>query len=101
MRWPRRRAKAPALTADQWLAGIRRVVDGATVHHQHVIEHKPIPKPETASVFINRMDGSTVWRGFIQCGPRYRTRIQVPLGSINPDKFSPGEFIDLEFEWER
>lgn len=77
------------------------MVDGSTINHQHVIKHEPIPKPESACVVINRMDGSPAWRGFIQCGPRYRTRMQIPLSSINPDKFSPGEFIDLDFEWER
>lgn len=100
MRWPRRK-RTPVLTADQWLSGIQRVIGGSTVHHEHVIKHEPIPKPESALVIINRIDGSQAWRGFIQCGPRYQTRMQIPLGSINPDKFSPGEFIDLLFEWER
>jgi len=47
------------------------------------------------------MDGSLAWRGFIQCGPRYRTRLQIPLASIYGERFSAAEFIDLEFEWER
>lgn len=100
MRWPRRRAKAPALTADQWLSGVQRVINGSTVHHEHVIKHEPIPKPEGASVVFKRMDGSDAWRGYIQVGPRYRTHMDIPLANINP-KFSPAEFLRLEFEWER
>lgn len=101
MRRPRRRAKPPALTADQWLAGIRRTIDGATINHKHIVRQEPIPKPESACLIINRQDGSLAWRGFIQCGPHYRTRLQIPLASIYGERFSPAEFIDLEFQWER
>lgn len=100
--WPRRakRAEPPALTADQWLAGIRRVVDGATINHQHTVKQEPVPPPVGGEVVIKRMDGSDAWRGHIYPGRGYLTMLDVPLANINP-KFSPAEYIRFEFRWER
>lgn len=101
MRWrPRRRAKAPVLTADQWLNGIQRAISGSTVHHEHVVKHEPVPPPVGGEVVIKRLDGSDAWRGRITPGRGSLTMLQVPLANIDK-RFRVSDAMTFEFRWER
>jgi hypothetical protein len=88
------------MTFPQLLDALRALARNIEVKHEHIVRHEPIPPPVTASVVIKRMDGSDAWRGHINPGKGALTILDVPLTNINP-KFSPAEFVRLEFRWER
>lgn len=100
MKLPRIRRRKSDMSRSELLDGMRALAQNINVQHQHTVEQKPIPKPESARVQIFRDDGSTAWMGSINCGRQAYTRLRVPLVSIDT-RFSPAASIDFEFQWER